>query len=95
MRKTNWKIIIFIWVPSFLLISWLFGLGGAIGAGINAVLAYIPVFIVTRLFKLDMNVYYDHKGNKITKEEYEKLDKKIDYGWNWIPKWMKGKKSNT
>lgn len=80
MRKTNWKVILFIWAPSFLVMYFLFGLGGAIGAAINALLAYIPVLVITKLFKIDMNVYYDHNGKSITKEQYEKLDNKVDYG---------------
>jgi len=93
MRKTNWKIILFIFAPSFFVMYFLFGFGGAIGAGINALLAYIPVYVITKLFNIDMNVYYDHSGKKITKEEYEKLDNKIDYGFHWLPKWFGKKKS--
>lgn len=66
---------------------------GAIPAAIVAALAYIPVWLITKIFKLDMNVYYDHKGNKITKEGYEKLDNKVDYGFNWFPKWGKKKQN--
>lgn len=86
MRKTNWKVILFIWIPSFLIISFVFGLEGAIGAGFNALIAYIPTYLITKLLKIDINVYYDHRGKSITKEEYEKLDDKIDYGFSWLPK---------
>ena len=93
MRKTNWKVILFIWAPSFLVIYFLFGFGGAIGAAINALLAYIPVLMIIKLFKIDMNVYYDHNGKSITKEQYEKLDNKVDYGFQWLPKWLNKKKN--
>ena len=71
MRKTNWKIMPIL-LP-FLLLFMLFNQGGVIDAAINGLLALIPLFIITRIFKIDLNVYYDKKGKKITKEEYEKL----------------------
>lgn len=64
---------------------------GVINAVIVGILAYIPVYLITKLFKLNMNIYYDHKGNKITKQEYEKLDNKVDYGFSWFPKSRKRK----
>jgi hypothetical protein len=90
-RKTNLKVSVFIFLPSFLLISWLLGWpGGVIDAAIIGALALIPVFIITKLFHIDMNVYYDHHGKRITKEEYDKLEHNVDYGFTWFP-WKKSK----
>lgn len=71
MKKTNWKVIVFIWISSFLVVFFLFNLDGAIGAAISALLAYILVFLITKLFKIDMYIYYDQNGKRISKEEYE------------------------
>lgn len=76
MRKTNWKVILLIYTP-FLIISMGFFSAGILGPAI----AWVLTLIVVKVFKIDMNVYYDHKGNRITKEKYEKLDNKVDYGF--------------
>lgn len=84
MRKTNWKVIIFGFAPIFILLA-LIGFGGALGA----LLAMAILWVVTKIFRIDMNVYYDRKGNRITKGEYKKLKEKVDFGFKWLPKLRK------
>ncbi len=64
----------------------LFGLGGVIGAAITATLAYVPLILIMKFFNIDINLYYNHDGRQITKEEYEKIDNKVDYGFRLFQK---------
>lgn len=87
-KKPNWKINIFLYIP-FLALFFIIINGGMIGAMISAVLAYVPVRLIIKIFRIDPYVYYGLDGKSITREEYEKLDNKVEYehkGFKWFSK---------
>jgi uncharacterized membrane protein len=84
MKKSNPKLALIIF-PVFIVLFLLLPVDGMIGAFISGAISSLLTYPIAKLLRIDTCVYYNHKGEKITKNEYEKLENKIDYsGLNFL-----------
>jgi hypothetical protein len=84
MKKSNPKLAL-IMLPIFIALFLLLPVDGMIGTFISGTISSLLTHPIAKLLKVDTCVYYNHKGEKITKSEYEKLENKIDYsGLNFL-----------
>lgn len=91
MKKIKVSVIIYFAIAFLLIILLLNSRGvttGGLGAGIIGLIVWWAITLVYKIFNLDMSVYYNHQGKKITKGEYEKLANKVDFT---APFWKKNK----